>query len=959
MITIIGKSAMIVLASWVLVPGDPVVPGDPAVVYPQPAGAGVHEAWSGPASAAAPQRSSIQSDSGRAASPANSAGPWSMFRHDPSRTGRTTLGGPLQPLPLWEYPLGGLTYSSPAIGPGGTVYGGSADGVYAVNADGTTRWTFPLSAQAISSPALADDGTLYVGSTDHNLYAIRSQNGTEKWAFSASDEIWSSPVVGPNGTVYVGSADDNLYAIDPRTGAGVVLCRAEGDIVSSPAIGRDGTVYVGSLDGRLYACRMNGPSNAWDLGRDVVASPAIAADGSVAVGSLDGNLYVVDPNAEAAALCFSTGGRIVSSPAIAADGTMYVGSFDGNVYAVGADCRLRWSFSTGGPVASSPSVDADGIIYVGSFDGSIYAVGPDGSELWSFPTRHDVVWSSPAIGPDRVLYAAATDTTGTVAHLYAIASGDVRITFDDPTAGADIHVQIREPEDTPASGTLFYRRGGERRYASTPFSGEVEIPASYATERGLEYWIRLADGSTFPPLNPAVRPAIERVQVPDLPVDLDLQPQTYRMVSVPLALENPSILSVLGDDYGAYDRARWRVFRWDQNAGNGAGDYVEHPNTGAQFTPGTSFFLVTNDGAGFNVENGRSVDSSRPQSVTLPPNAWTQVGNPFAFPVAWDDIQFAPQQINRNEIYFFDGTEFIPARDAHPEMRPWEGYFVRNNSGVPVQMIVPPREAPSGEDAEPEADRHRRSGPMVQLLARVPGTRMRDTQNWIGFRRGAAEGRDEHDFLEPPSPGPDLQLSILQGNERYAGSFKPMTDDGERWEIEVQMANPADTRRRHHVEIKVQEDQPLPAGFQVHVFDLQAGRFLKLADGTFSLDLDEAAPDRRLAVLIGTEAFASDPGHQLPAGPTELSLAQNYPNPFNWATSIRYQVQERRHVVLEVSDLLGRRVARLVDEMQSPGAHEITWEGVDDSGRTVASGVYIYRLTSGTSTVTRSMLLLR
>jgi len=78
--------------------------------------------------------------------------------------------------------------------------------------------------------------------------------------------------------------------------------------------------------------------------------------------------------------------------------------------------------------------------------------------------------------------------------------------------------------------------------------------------------------------------------------------------------------------------------------------------------------------------------------------------------------------------------------------------------------------------------------------------------------------------------------------------------------------------------------------------------------------------------------------------PKQFDLAQNYPNPFNPETIIKYQLPKTSQVELEISNILGQRVAVLVDEQQPAGYYSVKWHGTDDYGRNVASGIYLYRL---------------
>ncbi len=93
--------------------------------------------------------------------------------------------------------------------------------------------------------------------------------------------------------------------------------------------------------------------------------------------------------------------------------------------------------------------------------------------------------------------------------------------------------------------------------------------------------------------------------------------------------------------------------------------------------------------------------------------------------------------------------------------------------------------------------------------------------------------------------------------------------------------------------------------------------------------------------------------------PESISLAQNFPNPFNPETVIQYQLDQAAQVELAIFNLLGDPIRTLVNEKSSRGAHQVRWDGLDDSGHQAASGVYFYRLKAGSATLSRRMLLTR
>jgi hypothetical protein len=93
--------------------------------------------------------------------------------------------------------------------------------------------------------------------------------------------------------------------------------------------------------------------------------------------------------------------------------------------------------------------------------------------------------------------------------------------------------------------------------------------------------------------------------------------------------------------------------------------------------------------------------------------------------------------------------------------------------------------------------------------------------------------------------------------------------------------------------------------------------------------------------------------------PLNFSLYQNYPNPFNPTTTIEYNLPKNGHAVIEIVDILGRQIRTLIAKERTAGSHQVTWNGLDDAGNRVASGVYLYRMTAEGFTETRKLLLLK
>ncbi len=92
--------------------------------------------------------------------------------------------------------------------------------------------------------------------------------------------------------------------------------------------------------------------------------------------------------------------------------------------------------------------------------------------------------------------------------------------------------------------------------------------------------------------------------------------------------------------------------------------------------------------------------------------------------------------------------------------------------------------------------------------------------------------------------------------------------------------------------------------------------------------------------------------------PLATALYENYPNPFNPSTTIRYSLSENLHTNVVVYNTLGQTVRTLVNEHVTAGMHTIEWDGRNDLGQKVSSGMYIYKLTAGSYVSTKRMMLI-
>lgn len=138
----------------------------------------------------------------------------------------------------------------------------------------------------------------------------------------------------------------------------------------------------------------------------------------------------------------------------------------------------------------------------------------------------------------------------------------------------------------------------------------------------------------------------------------------------------------------------------------------------------------------------------------------------------------------------------------------------------------------------------------------------------------------------------------------------------------------------------------------VHSFSAESTMSMQSSADELSIStLSSSDKDGRFTVTIQRGETTSTPSTELPK---ELALSQNYPNPFNPTTVINFAVPTQDHVRLTVYDMLGRQVATLINESVSAGSHQVTFDATQ-----LSSGMYIYRLETSGSVLSRSMTLIK
>lgn len=136
---------------------------------------------------------------------------------------------------------------------------------------------------------------------------------------------------------------------------------------------------------------------------------------------------------------------------------------------------------------------------------------------------------------------------------------------------------------------------------------------------------------------------------------------------------------------------------------------------------------------------------------------------------------------------------------------------------------------------------------------------------------------------------------------------------------------------------------------------LDEGEYVGYLD-IISNDPDEGSIAVECTLTVSGETGIEDLSSVIPE---KFELQQNYPNPFNPTTRITFALPVQSAVRLIIYDLLGRQVKGLLAEKLPAGYHAVSWDGTNDKGRAVSSGIYFYRLEAGDFEQNRKMIMLK
>lgn len=758
----------------------------------------------------------------------------------------------------------------------------------------------------------------------------------------------------------------NISGSDNYTGALVAEIKSASGLSSASDV--TNSYATGSVSGRDFVGGLVGFSGVFNTISNSYANVTVTSTGSY-VGGFVGSL-----NRSNVQYCYSLGNVMGTSTS----STSRVGGFVGNN---GDRSTINYSYAAGDVTSSGGIDDSDGTNAggTGGFAG-VSGISTRASTITNSYALGSVTYNGSETDPNVGGFTGAI-LDATIQNNYAvgkvIASGSDANGFIGKLIASDL-TETNNYWNTESSGKS---TGGTGTGLTT---AQMKQQASFTNWDFSTIW-GINEGASLPYLQQVEE---EKTTLYHIPGE-----QGWRLYSA--GFENLPYSELLADI-------------WTQGFTGSDGGVGENVNVytwnGASYVPITNGSAVPEAGTGFLVyvfsdDNlYDAVDEGFPKSMLLrgtertgavSPSlyysdlgttgdadslGWNLVGNPFLSVIDWDAASGWTSSNLDNTIYVWSDTASsntgawltwnrITGTKPDGLLAPGQGFYVKANAASPTLSI--------GEEVKKDTSVVLYKKPVAPEVVFTLQGDSASAKSIVFFSKLASPEVDAYDAYQL-APLSEQWLAISTGNPSSTSKLSvnalpsvleedlelPLYIDGS-W-LEGAFSLSWNTSKLPEAYEMVLKDHKEGVSVPLHT----AGQY------EFTLEQQEGAPKQEITDKLAPKLLAPSPGPsrfslvisqtQLVSSevteevPTRVSLQQNYPNPFNPATRIEFGVPAQAHVRLEVFDVLGRKVAELLNEPMKPG-----WHSVSFNGSALSSGMYLYRLQVGQTVINKKMTLVK
>jgi len=521
------------------------------------------------------------------------------------------------------------------------------------------------------------------------------------------------------------------------------------------------------------------------------------------------------------------------------------------------------------------------------------------------------------------------------------------------------------------SAKLFYKKGGEASYSApitlnptgAPWTWSNNIPALDVTARGLLYYVEV-NGAThlFYPGEAASAPAIPAnisVHAPSSFAFYTTPPahsNVYNLIAPNGRPDDDNLRTVVGPVFNEGGGGTW--IAWGYNPS--AGIFVRLPNTAGTFIPGQSWFFAK-DGSGMPQAvpfSSTSVDASVPFEIILQPG-WNLVANPFAFPVAWSDTgieirdsadnPYTPTQANiggvvSDKLHWLNPAtgsyiKRVSSEDPPFTMMPNQGEWLFSGVAGAKMRIKPIFHVPTAIESPAAPKKDMTAWEVTLSLQSSAGS------DSVTAAVGKSTGKVELNQIK--SPGMPLAPYIALIRDDQVGAASMLSSDVRAINDELTWSIKATASSEVSLDWSLVN---VPDDYMLSLED-QAGKVVNLRQ------------DSAIHLGVGVYSFILK-AEKKALIPKATKLLVNYPNPFNPETWIPFELSKDTDVTIKIYASNGQLVRSLELGHKMAGFYSSKdkaahWDGKNEAGEQVSSGIYFYNIQAGNYKDIRKMVIVQ
>ncbi|MCK6544060.1 T9SS type A sorting domain-containing protein [bacterium] len=538
-------------------------------------------------------------------------------------------------------------------------------------------------------------------------------------------------------------------------------------------------------------------------------------------------------------------------------------------------------------------------------------------------------------------YSTVTDTFNVTYILDVTAPTISNVTLPASVAsGASLTVTATVTDNGSLSGVkLFFQKGTSAYDSLTMTAGTnntftATVHDSNITTEGIALYIRardsrvntaISDTSSVPVTFTTVASSLAGSKYPT-----GIPSNRWRLVSVPADLDSKNLSSILSGvysgDYIAYNAQPAEITA----LANGAGMWFYHKSPVDM--PINTAAGKTNLTTGFD--------------MSLAPG-WNLIGNPYPF-----TINFAALE----DTAFYGPIEYgVGATEAWSTevttLQPFGGYaiYVKGNAARTIRVT------PDNFVWMPKSS-NQLEGEKFRIMLSAEGLKKQIRYGDLYTTLAVLDRDDAEAFAQPEPKNPGQTIGVYFPSGDHGLNRKTIRFDKQGITSDFVLESGLESGE---LTMQIVNNEP---GWSVRLFNVSTNSFI---DHETAMSLPPSGTKWLMRILAGTPEYLAGKQTELEQLPKAFELQQNYPNPFNPGTTIRYALASQAKVTLTVYNMLGQKVRTLVNgDRQETGLRTAAWDGRDERGALVSSGVYLYRVELETTTglrksFTRKMLLVK